>query len=84
MENNEVNIQKVDLDNLIAILVNLYDSGVDYIDITGTAGDDTSYMSISFNKSYMSEEHTENFDNIPQDELFTNEKLSDEDLNQLI
>ena len=84
MENNEVNIQKVDLNGLINILVDLYDKGVDYIDITGISGEEKSYMAISFNKSYMSEEDTENFDNIPQDEVFTNEKLSDEDLNQLI
>lgn len=84
MENNEVNIQKVDLDDLINILVDLYDRGVDYIDITGISGEEKSYMSISFNKSYMTEEAVDDFDSIPQDDLFTNEKLSDEDLNQLI
>jgi hypothetical protein len=87
MENNDVTIQKVPLDNLIDILVDLYNHGVDYIDILGTIGEEQDYMAISFCKEYMSEEAAEKFDEVPNvitEKDITNYKLSDEDINNLI
>ena len=40
MENNEqVSIKKIPLDTFIDILMDLYNKGVDYIDITGVTDD---------------------------------------------
>ena len=53
MKNNNITIKKIPLDSLIDTLVDLYNQGVDYIDIEGQQGDGRDYMAIAFNKEYM-------------------------------
>jgi hypothetical protein len=87
MENNEVSIQKIPLNNFIDVLVDLYNRGVDFIDIIGTQGDQKDYMAITFSKDYMSEDAIEDFENDPMiitKEDITNHKLSENDINDLI
>lgn len=87
MKNNNITIKKIPLDSLIDTLVDLYNQGVDYIDIEGQQGDGRDYMAIAFNKEYMMEEAVKNFEEIPNcitEEDITKSKLSDEDLNDLI
>lgn len=88
MENNPITIRKVHLNGLIDILVELYNRGVDYVDITGVQDGGQDRMAISFTTDYMSEGAEENFKDIPQEGIDINEllkeRLSDEDLNQLI
>ena len=87
MENNEVSIQKIPLNNFIDVLVDLYNRGVDFIDIIGTQGDKKDYMAITFSKDYMSEDAIEDFENDPMiitKEDITNHKLSENDINDLI
>ena len=87
MENNEVSIQKIPLNNFIDVLVDLYNRGVDFIDIIGTQGDQKDYMAITFSKDYMSEDAIEDFENDPMiitKEDITNHKLSEKDINDLI
>jgi len=87
MKNNEVTIQKIPLDNFIDVLVDLYNRGVDFIDIVGTEGDKKDYMAITFSKDYMSEDAIEDFENDPMiitKEDITNHKLSENDINDLI
>lgn len=78
MEN--MKIRKIDLETLIDILTDIYNKGVDYVDIIGIPGDEQDSLAVSFSKEYMSKEHAENFDNIDSDDG----NLSDEDLNQLL
>lgn len=86
-------IAKVPLDDLIEILTDLYNRGVDYIDIL--APDDPSEddrMTIKFTKEYMSEEALaededpleDNEEDIVDIKITANTKLSDDDLNQLL
>lgn len=85
MENREVKIQKIPLDKLIETLVNLYNQGIDYIDISGVPGVDFDRMAIVFTKDYMTEEGKKNFGE--EDELDLEigpSKLTDDDINQLI
>lgn len=85
MENREVKIQKIPLDRLIETLVDLYNKGIDYIDISGMPGDDQDRMAIVFSKEYMTEEGKKNFGE--EDELDVEigpKKLTDDDINQLI
>jgi len=83
MENNHVRIRKVHLQTFLDILSDLFDKGVDYVDIIGTLDDDQDSIGISFSKEYMAEEYMDNFDNIPtKDQIDV--KLSDDDLNQLL
>jgi hypothetical protein len=77
MEN--MKIRKIDLETLIDILTDIYNKGVDYVDIIGIPGDEQDSLAVSFSKEYMSKEHVNNFDNIDSDD-----SLSDEDLNQLL
>lgn len=85
---NQVNIRKVHLNNFIEILVELYNRGVDYIDITGLQDGDQDKMAISFTAEYMMEGADANFKDIPEKGMDINEllnkKLSDEDLNELL
>lgn len=87
MENNEqLTIKKVPLDSFIDILMDLYNKGVDYIDITGVTNDHSDKMAISFTSEYMMEGAEEEFKDMPSLDVkdLLNQKLSQEDLDQLI
>lgn len=82
-----VRIRKIHLDTLIQVLVEMYDKGVDYIDIIGEINDIQDSIGISFSKEYMKEDMQENFDEIPSKHIKKGDidvSLSDDDLNQLI
>ena len=87
MENNTVTIQKIPLNNFIDVLIDLYNRGVDFIDIVGTQGEDKDYMGITFSRDYMSEDVIDDFEGNPDiitKEDITNHKLSENDINDLI
>lgn len=91
MENdNKLTIKKVQLNHFIETLVDLYDKGVDFIDIIGTVNDKQDSVGISFCREYMNPEYVKNFDSIPVTKKKptvpkkVKTKLSDDDLNQLI
>ena len=89
-QNKPITIKKVHLDSFIEILIDLYDKGVDYVDIIGVNNKIQDSIGISFSKDYMNTEHIENFDriNVPVKtetiEKKININLSDDDLNQLL
>jgi hypothetical protein len=85
MENREVKIQKIPLDRLIETLVDLYNQGIDYIDISGVPGIDQDRMAIVFTRDYMTEEGKKNFGEDYEIDLEIGpSKLTDDDINQLI
>ena len=88
MENrDDISIRKIPIQSLINVLVELYNRGVDYVDIIGAQSDLQDTMAITFTKDYMSPEGKENFKDVHEDEeidLTNLDKLSDEDLNALI
>ena len=66
---------KLPLQSFIETLVDLYEKGVDYVDLVGESDIMQDYIEIHFNESYMS----------PTVEGPTKDTpLSDEDLNQII
>ena len=87
-------IKKVPLDDLIEILTDLYNRGVDYIDLLAPEDPtEDDRMTITFTKEYMSEEALESLteEDLANDEedvldikITANNKLSDDDLNQLL
>ena len=83
MENNQFKISKVHIDSFIDALVDLYNKGVDYIDIIGTQNEIQDSIGLSFCKEYMAEDMQDEFDNFPTD-ILIEKKLSNDDLNQLI
>ena len=86
MSKRPIVLKKLPLDKLIDVLVELYNKGVDYIDITGVPDEEQDKVAISFSKDYMTEEGKKNFEDAPVDltDEFFDTKLSDEDLNDLI
>ena len=83
MENKEVCIKKIPLDNFINILMELYNKGLDYVDIQGVTDDSQDRLAISFTNEYMTPEGVDNFMGSPYIEE-VDMKLTDEDLNQLL
>jgi len=83
----ELKIRKIHLDTLIQVLVDLYDRGVEYVDIIGMLDDKQDTIGLSFNKEYMAEGMEDKFDDVPTSvsRIYKKIDLSDEnDLNQII
>lgn len=80
--------RRIDIRSLLHTLEELYQKGIDYVDIVvekeEDGGQDT--IGIYFNKSYMDEKFASNFDNMDNDPLPAkiDVKLTDKDLNDLI
>lgn len=87
-------IKKVHLNSFIEILIELYNKGVDFVDIMNvTSSDVQDGVGISFCKEYMNKELMDNFDKISHaaetevEDTGLDEKninLTDDDLNQLL
>lgn len=84
MENREVKIEKIPLDKLIDTLVELYNRGIDYIDIAGVPGKEFDRMAIAFTRDYMTEQGKKNFGEFDLDIEIKPDKLTDDDINDLI
>ena len=84
MENREVKIEKIPLNTLIDTLVDLYNRGIDYVDIVGVPGIEFDRMGIAFTRDYMTEQGKKNFEGLDLDIEITTSKLTDDDLNELI
>lgn len=87
MEENkdQVRLKKIPLGVFIQALMDIYNTGVDYVDLLGVPGEEQDTIGIAFCDEYLSkeEEETEETDeNI--EEKIKNINLSDEDLNQLL
>jgi hypothetical protein len=83
-------IKKVPLDEIIDVFMDLYNKGVDFIDIVASEKDNR--ISVIFTEEYVNQEAIDNFelyDDDDNDEMKSGEinittKLTDEDFNQLI
>lgn len=79
--------KKLDIVNLMDALNELYQTGVNYVDISGDEGEVQDSLYLSFCKSYMDPESQDNFDDIETympEGIKINSQLSDEDLNQIL
>ena len=84
MAQREVKIEKIPLDKLIDTLVDLYNKGIDYIDVAGVPGEEFDRMAIAFTRDYMTEQGKKNFGELDLDLEIKSDKLTDDDLNELI
>lgn len=73
--------RKIPLEALLDILEELYDVGVDYIDISGQQGEDSDVLSISFTREYVNEEFQENFE---EETPIKHIELNDDNINDAI
>ena len=71
MENKkEITIRKIPLKVLMEVLMEVYETGADFIDITGIHNDNQDVMSISIKAEYYSEEEQDDDDDhVNLDEL---------------
>lgn len=86
-DNNQVRLKKIPLGVFIQALMDIYNTGVDYVDIIGVPGEEQDTIGIAFCDEYLSkEEEEENPEETLEDlkEQIKNINLSDEDLNQLL
>jgi hypothetical protein len=80
----EIILRKIALQKFIETLVNIYNSGADYVDIIGTPDDNQDIISIVVHEEYLSKDEDE-IEFIDEEEEEPNNKpLSDEDINELI
>jgi hypothetical protein len=78
-------IKKVPLDEIIDVFMDLYNKGVDFIDLVASEKDNR--ISVIFTEEYVNQEAIDNFeldDEIQGGEIDITTKLTDEDFNQLI
>jgi hypothetical protein len=78
----QVRFRKVPLEMLIETLTHLYNSGANYIDIVGVENVERDVVTISVKNEYMDDGRDS--DDIPNNVEFINNKLSDEDINNLL
>lgn len=82
-DKNQVRLKKIPLEIFIQALTDIYNTGVDYIDIIGVPGEEQDTIGIAFCDEYLSKEEEEDtLENLK--EQIKNINLSDEDLNQLL
>ncbi len=96
---SSMKIKKVNIAILLDLLEELYDRGVDYVDVHGKAlTEDQDVLGVSFSKDYMNPDCIENFDTFdgededePKGEKIKEVKeikkkinLKDEDLDKLV
>ena len=72
--NNELRLNKIPLEPFLEALTDIFNRGVDFVDIVGTPGENQDSIGIIIKEEY--------FSTSEKDE--EEENLSDEDINQLI
>lgn len=80
MAENHVKFRKIPLKLLLDTLTHIYNSGADYIDIIGEMGAIQDVVTISVEQEYMNDQE----ENMPDDVKLINNKLSDEDIDNLM
>ena len=75
-------IKKVPLDEIIDVFMDLYNKGVDFIDLIASEKDNR--ISVIFTEEYINQEAIDNFELDDDIEINITTKLTDEDFNQLI
>jgi|APGre2960657404_1045060.scaffolds.fasta_scaffold36144_4 hypothetical protein len=85
----EVRLKKIPLEIFLDALEELYNMGLEYIDIVGINGEEQDTIGLAYSKDYMSQDLHEDIQKAMDEiEKYDNEikkdiKLSDDDLNQL-
>jgi len=80
-------VRKISITNLMDVLQELYNNGLDYIDLYGSSSNEEDTLSIHFTKEYMDPQYMEDYENFVQEDFSEekiNVKLTDEDLKDLI
>ena len=85
----EVRLKKIPLEIFLDALEELYNMGLEYIDIVGINGEEQDTIGLAYSKDYMTQDLNDDIQKaLDEIEKYDNEikkdiKLSDDDLNQL-
>jgi hypothetical protein len=85
MENNEqkkVVLRKIPLEIFLDVLMEIYEQGVDYVDIVGIPDEIQDTIGVMFSQDYISPEALDNF--IDEENNIDINLSDDQDLNQII
>lgn len=75
----QIRLRKIPLEEFIDVLLDLYNSGVNYIDIVGNVGEQIDHVGIFVEEQYM--EKSNEIGNKP---VILKKTLTDDDINQLL
>lgn len=78
--NKQVKFRKIPIQLLIETLTHIYNSGADYVDIIGVHGEEQDVVTLSVEEAYMTFPN----DDLPENINLINDKLSDEDIDDLM
>lgn len=83
---DKIRIRKVHIQSLIDTLAQIWDRGVDFVDVHGIIENGQDTIALSFCKAYMDEEYQDEFDTLGEEQFPStiDIKLKDEDLDDLI
>lgn len=89
MENNRIlAARQVKIEHMMDALMELWNMGLEYVDVHGERGEDQDSVVLEFSKAYMDEEYKDRFDEFFKED--TNEegqvtkRLTDDDINRLL
>lgn len=83
--NNRVILRKIPLEIFIDVLMDIYEQGVDYVDIVGVPDEIQDTIGVLFTEEYVSEEARDMFKDNEDKQKNIDVNLSDDnDLNQII
>jgi len=83
-QNNKVVLRKIPLEIFIDVLMDIYEQGVDFVDIVGTNDEIQDTIGVMFTKEYVSEEAKQFFDEDEEPKNIDVNLSDDNDLNQII
>jgi hypothetical protein len=85
MENNKVVLRKIPLEIFIDVLLEIYEQGVDFVDIIGVPDEIQDTIGVTFSQEYISPDSIDNFTIEEDEQKNIDINLSDDqDLNQII
>lgn len=81
---DKVILRKIPLEIFIDVLLEIYEQGVDYVDIVGVPDEIQDTIGVLFTKEYISEEAKHLFDNDEDNKNIDVNLSDDQDLNEII
>lgn len=85
MENNKVVLRKIPLEIFLDVLLEIYEQGVDFVDIIGVPDEEQDTIGVTFSQDYISPDAIDNFKIDEDEQKNIDINLSDDqDLNQII
>ncbi len=80
MSNNKTKIKMVNIEDMMNHLTDLWNKGVEYVDISGQEGEDNDVICFTFCEEYMHEDYTQDFKELYDEIRGMEEEEEEEDI----